>query len=67
MFAIGTKSWIVPAGVSAVTGVPFGIVVSGTGTGGIAIEQLIIAPVLTSGGTVADDTPAGRRPQTSRR
>jgi len=57
MFAIGTKSWIVPAGVSAVTGVPFGIVVSGTGTGGTAIEHVTMAPVLTSGGTASDCTP----------
>jgi hypothetical protein len=43
--------------VPAVTGVPFGIVVSGTGTGGIAIEHVTMAPVLTSGGTARDCTP----------
>jgi hypothetical protein len=39
------------------TGVPIGTTASGTGTGGIAIEQLIIAPLLTSGGTADDSTP----------
>jgi hypothetical protein len=47
-----------------VTGVPSGTTASGTGTGGIAIEQLIIAPLLTSGGTEPDFTPSRSRIQT---
>jgi hypothetical protein len=50
MFVIGMNAWMLAAGASALTGVPIGTTASGTGTGGIAIEQLIIAPALTSGG-----------------
>jgi uncharacterized protein (UPF0254 family) len=46
------------AGVSQLTGVPIGMTASGTGTGGIAIEHEIIAPLLTSGGTALDCTRA---------
>ena len=65
MFTIGANAWMFAASVSAVTGVPIGTTVKGTGTGGIAIEQLIIAPVLTSGGIASDSTPADSRIQTS--
>jgi hypothetical protein len=57
MFTIGANAWMFAAGVPAVTGVPIGTTASGTGTGGIAIEQLIIAPLLTSGGIARDSTP----------
>lgn len=57
MLTMGTNAWILAAGVSQVTGVPVGTTASGTGTGGIAIEHEIIAPVLTSGGTTPDSTP----------
>ena len=57
MLANGAKAWMLAAGVSHVTGVPVGMTARGTGTGGMAIEQEIIAPVLTSGGTIADSTP----------
>lgn len=50
MFSIGTKSWIVPAGVSQLTGLPLGTTVSGTCTGGIACEQEISAVLETSCG-----------------
>ena len=58
MFTIGAKAWMLAAGVSQVTGVPVETTVSGTGTGGIAIEHEINAPVLTSGGIACDCTPA---------
>jgi hypothetical protein len=48
------------AGVSAVTGVPMGTTARGTGTGGIANEHEIIAPLLTNGGIACDCTPAVR-------
>jgi hypothetical protein len=51
---MGAKAWMFAAGVSALTGVPIGTTVKGTGTGGIAIEQLIIAPPLTRGGICLD-------------
>ena len=60
MLAMGAKAWMLAAGVSAVTGVPIGMTVSGTGTGGMANEQVIIAPLLTSGGIACDCTPATR-------
>ena len=56
MFAIGANAWMVAAGVLGVTGVPVGTTASGTGTGGIAIEHVIIAPALTSGGIAGDCT-----------
>jgi hypothetical protein len=64
MLTIGANAWMFAAGVSQVTGVPVGTTVSGTGTGGIAIEQEIIAPVLTSGGIAFDCTPAPPQLQT---
>ena len=64
MFTIGANAWMFAAGVPAVTGVPIGTTASGTGTGGIAIEQLIIAPLLTSGGIARDSTPGQPRIQT---
>ena len=60
MLTIGANAWMLAAGVSAVTGVPMGTTVSGTGTGGIANEHVIIAPLLTSGGIACDCTPAAR-------
>lgn len=57
MLTIGANAWMFAAGVSAVTGVPIGTTASGTGIGGIAIEHEIIAPSLTSGGTVVETTP----------
>jgi hypothetical protein len=57
MFTIGANAWMLAAGVSQVTGVPMGTAVSGTGTGGIANEHVIIAPLLTKGGIVRDSTP----------
>jgi hypothetical protein len=60
MLTIGAKAWMLAAGVSQVTGVPVGTTVSGTGTGGIAIEHEINAPLLTSGGITCDCTPAAR-------
>jgi len=63
MLTIGANAWMFAAGVSQVTGVPVGTTVSGTGTGGIAIEHEIIAPVLTSGGMTCDCTPGVRRVQ----
>lgn len=60
MLTIGAKAWTLAAGVSQVTGVPVGTTVSGTGTGGIAIEHEIKAPLLTSGGITCDCTPAAR-------
>lgn len=60
MLTIGAKAWMLAAGVSAVTGVPMGMTASGTGTGGMANEHVIIAPLLTSGGIVNDCTPAAR-------
>jgi len=65
MFTIGANAWMLAAGDPALTGVPMGTAVSGAGTGGIAIEQLIIAPVLTSGGTAIDCRPAAIVIQTS--
>jgi hypothetical protein len=64
MFTSGADAWIVAAGVLAVTGVPVGTTASGIGTGGIANEQLIIAPALTSGGMALDSTPRHARFQT---
>jgi hypothetical protein len=58
MFTIGANAWMLAAGVSQVTGVPIGMTASGTGTGGIANEHVIIAPLLTSGGIAGDSTPA---------
>ena len=60
MLTMGANAWMLAAGVSQVTGVPIGTTASGTGTGGIANEQLIIAPLLTSGGMTCDCTPAVR-------
>jgi hypothetical protein len=60
MLTIGANAWMLAAGVSQVTGVPMGTTVSGIGTGGIAIEQEINAPLLTSGGITRDCTPAAR-------
>ena len=60
MLTIGAKAWMLAAGVSAITGVPMGTTVSGTGTGGIANEQVTIAPLLTRGGIACDCTPAAR-------
>jgi hypothetical protein len=37
-----------------------GITASGTGTGGMANEHVIIAPLLTSGGMTCDCTPGVR-------
>jgi hypothetical protein len=64
MLTIGANAWMFAAGVSAVTGVPMGTTARGTGRGGMAIEQEIIAPLLTSGGTVRDSTPAAPKIQT---
>jgi hypothetical protein len=47
--------------VPALTGVPIGTTLSGTGVGGIAIEHVIIAPWLTSGGIGPTVTPARPR------
>jgi hypothetical protein len=66
ILTIGANAWMFAAGVSQVTGVPIGTTVSGTGTGGIAIEHEIIAPLLTSGGITRDSTPPQWRPQTAR-
>jgi hypothetical protein len=66
MLTIGANAWMLAAGVSHVTGVPIGMTASGTGMGGIAIEHEIIAPLLTSGGTVLDCTPAPSQLQTHR-
>jgi hypothetical protein len=60
MLTMGANAWMLAAGVSHVTGVPIGMTASGTGTGGIAKEQVIIAPLLTSGGTTCDCTPGAR-------
>jgi hypothetical protein len=60
MLTIGANAWMFAAGVSQVTGVPMGTTVSGIGTGGIAIEHEINAPLLTSGGMTCDCTPAVR-------
>src|SRR6185437_9851723 len=60
MLTIGANAWMLAAGVSQVTGVPIGMTASGTGTGGIANEHVIIAPLLTSGGMECDCTPAVR-------
>jgi hypothetical protein len=60
MLTIGAKAWMLAAGVSAVTGVPMGTTAKGTGTGGIANEHEIIAPLLTNGGIACDCTPAVR-------
>lgn len=64
MLTIGANAWMFAAGVSHVTGVPIGTTASGTGTGGIAIEHEIIAPLLTSGGTSTDSTPVPSQLQT---
>jgi hypothetical protein len=64
MLTIGANAWMFAAGVSQVTGVPIGTTASGTGTGGIAIEHEIIAPLLTSGGTTNDCTPVPWQLQT---
>jgi hypothetical protein len=64
MLTMGTNAWMLAAGVSHVTGVPIGTTASGTGTGGIAIEHEIIAPLLTSGGTTPDCTPLQPQLQT---
>lgn len=56
MLTMGANAWMFAASVPAVTGVPIGTTVNGTGTGGIAIEQPIIAPLLTSGGIASDST-----------
>ena len=60
MFTMGANAWMLAAGVSQVTGVPMGMTASGTGTGGMANEHEIIAPLLTSGGMTCDCTPAIR-------
>lgn len=60
MLTMGANAWMLAAGVSQVTGVPIGITASGTGTGGIANEHVIIAPLLTSGGMACDCTPGVR-------
>jgi hypothetical protein len=64
MLTIGANAWMFAAGVSAVTGVPIGTTVRGTGTGGMAIEQEIIAPLLTSGGMTIDSTRVPPKMQT---
>ncbi len=64
MLTIGANAWMLAAGVSQVTGVPIGTTASGTGTGGIANEHEIIAPLLTSGGTIRDSTPVPAHLQT---
>lgn len=56
MLSIGWNAWMVPARVSQVTGVPVGRTVSGTGVGGIASEQVIIASLETSGGIRPDSS-----------
>jgi hypothetical protein len=58
MLTIGANAWMLAAGVSQVTGVPMGTTVNGTGTGGMAIEHPIIAPLLTSGGIGCHSTTA---------
>src|ERR1700760_5095041 len=60
MLTMGANAWMLAAGVSQVTGVPMGMTASGTGTGGMAKEHVIIAPLLTSGGMTCDCTPAAR-------
>lgn len=60
MLTMGANAWMLAAGVSQVTGVPMGMTASGTGTGGIANEQVIIAPLLTRGGMTCDCTPTVR-------
>jgi hypothetical protein len=65
MFTIGANAWMLAAGVSHVTGVPMGTTASGTGTGGIANEHVIIAPLLTRGGIGGDSTPAAAEIQSS--
>ena len=60
MLTMGANAWTLAAGVSQVTGVPMGTTASGTGTGGIANEHVIIAPLLTKGGMTCDCTPAVR-------
>lgn len=57
MLTIGANAWMFAAGVSQVTGVPMGTTARGTGTGGIAIEHEIIAPLVTNGGMPPDSTP----------
>jgi len=64
MLTIGANAWMFAAGVSAVTGVPIDTTVRGTGTGGMAIEQEIIAPLLTSGGMTIDSTRVPPKMQT---
>jgi hypothetical protein len=65
MLTIGANAMMVAASVSAVTGVPVGTTARGTGTGGMAIEHEIIAPLLTSGGTSRDSTPVPPQIQTA--
>ena len=60
MLTMGANAWMLAAGVSQVTGVPVGTTASGTGTGGMANEHEIIAPLLTSGGMTCDCTRADR-------
>jgi hypothetical protein len=60
MLTMGANAWMLAAGVSHVTGVPMGTTASGTGTGGMANEHEIIAPLLTSGGMTCDCTRAAR-------
>ena len=52
------------AGVSALTGVPLGVVASGTAAGGVAIEHETVAEALTSGGIAGHCTPASQSAQT---
>lgn len=65
MLSTGTKLSMVAASVVQVTGVPTGVTFSGGVVGGLAIEQLIIASLDTSGGicrTVRPPRPVGNRP-----
>ena len=54
------------AGAPALTGVLFGVVPSGTATGGAAIEHETVAAALTSGGMPRHCTPGQRSAQTNR-
>lgn len=66
ILTIGADAWMLAAVVPALTGVPMGTTLSGTGVGGIAIEHVIIAPWLTSGGikpTVPAARPSSKPPE----
>jgi hypothetical protein len=64
MFVSGAESSIVAAGVPTFTGVPVGVVASGTSTGGVAIEHEIVAAALTSAGMAGHCAPGEERAQT---